>query len=112
MIGFTVIFALYALITKVIHVFPVQALEGAIWAALGPVAMAYIAEIVPPEEHGWAMGIYARTSYMGWVIGPVLGGLLADAIGFRITFVIGAILVVFGLATTWRYVKEPQKAKG
>jgi predicted MFS family arabinose efflux permease len=73
--------------------------------------MAYIAEIVLQEHHGWAMGMYTRTWYLGWVIGPALGGYLGDAIGFRLTFTIGAALMVFGLAATWLYVKEPRKAK-
>ena len=109
MAGFTLVFLLYALIRDTVQAYPVQAVEGVVWAGLGPVIMAYIADIVPPEMRGWAMGVYERTWMMGWVLGPSLGGVLSDTIGFRVTFVIGGTLVILGLAAVWLYVKEPQR---
>ncbi|MDP2954292.1 MAG: MFS transporter [Chloroflexota bacterium] len=110
MASFVGVFALYALVGDVVQAFPVQAVEGGIWAALGPVAMAYVTDIVPSEHRGWALGMYERTWFIGWIIGPALGGLMADTIGFRTTFLVGSALVIAGLAFMWRYVKEQPKA--
>lgn len=110
MIGFTAAFALYAFIGNYVEAFFVQALEGAAWAALGVSAYAFIADITPAEERGWAMGVYGRAWYVGWIAGPLLGGYLAEHVGFRLTFLAGSCLILMGLALILLYVKEPRKA--
>lgn len=102
--GFAAAFALYAVIKNYSEAFPIYALEGASWAALGATVPAFIADIVPAEDRGWAMGIYERTWSVGWIIGPLLGGFLADTIGFRITFIAGAALIGIGI---FRYAIKP-----
>ncbi|WP_309493490.1 MFS transporter [Candidatus Hecatella orcuttiae] len=111
MVGFMAAFSLYATAGSFIAVFPIQALEGATWAALGVTVPAYIADIAPARQRGWAMGIYERVWYMGWIVGPAFGGFLAQQAGFRITFLVGALLIVFGTVFMYLYVKEPWKEK-
>ena len=97
MVGFIVAFAAYSLIESALYAFPIQALEGATWAAMGTVASAFIADLAPEKERGWAMGMYERTWFIGWIIGPMLGGYLADTIGFKATLIIGSALTFAGL---------------
>ena len=52
--------------------------------------------MAPRDERGWAMGVYERTWSLGWIVGPLAGGFLAEHIGFRPVFLIGAGLVVVG----------------
>lgn len=103
MVGFAVAFAAYSLLRNLGQAFVVQAVEGASWAAMGATVPAMIADIVPAQERGWAMGVYERSWSLGWIGGPLIGGFLAESFGFRITFIFGAGLVVvgsFGLAAT------------
>ena len=95
--GFTVAFLAYSLIDKAFYAFPIQALEGATWAAMGTVASAFIADVAPAEERGWAMGVYERVWFLGWMIGPAVGGFLADHLGFKVTLLVGSVLTLFGL---------------
>ena len=106
MAGFTVAFLLYALIDRAVYAFPIQALEGATWAALGTVATAFIADLAPEKERGWAMGMYERTWFIGWIIGPALGGYLADHVGFKVTLLLGSTITLVGLALLLIKVKE------
>ena len=53
-----------------------------------PPAHSLIAEIVPPEKRASALSLYQLGPPIGGLIGMVLGGLLADAVGWRWTFVI------------------------
>jgi len=106
MVGFTLAFAAYSLIESALYAFPIQALEGATWAAMGTVASAFIADLAPERERGWAMGMYERTWFIGWIVGPMLGGYLADNIGFRATLIIGSALTVAGLIVFILKVKE------
>jgi len=96
MVGFAVAFSLYYFLRHFTQAFAVQALEGASWAALGATAPALVADMAPREERGWAMGVYERTWSLGWIVGPLAGGFLAEHIGFRPVFLIGAGLVVLG----------------
>lgn len=63
-----------------------------------PPAHSLIAEIVPPERRTSAMSLYQLGPPLGGLLGMVLGGLLADSIGWRWAFVVvGAPGVVLAL---------------
>jgi MFS family permease len=109
MVGFMVAFSAYAFIESFVQAFPIQALEGLTWAAMGAAVTAFIADIVPSEKRGWAMGMYERTWFIGWIIGPVLGGYIADVLGFKTTFLMGSALLVLGLTLMVLFVKENKK---
>ncbi len=95
---FALVFLGYALSRNYRHIFPIQVGEGMAWAALGTSAVALIADFVPEERRGKAMGMYNTTWNLGWIIGPALGGFLSDQIGFRLTFLICAFIITTGLA--------------
>jgi DHA1 family multidrug resistance protein-like MFS transporter len=72
-------------------------------AAIGPTLMAYVADLSPPENLGSSYGAYTLAIYAGMSLGPGLGGWVADWLGFRLLFVIAAVLVglVFLLAVVF-----------
>ncbi len=100
------VFFLYALATTFFNVLPVQALEGATWAGLGTVAPALVADLALERERGKFMGMYNQTWYLGWAVGPVFGGFLADSIGFRWTFVACALMISGGVLLGARFIRE------
>jgi MFS family permease len=64
-----------------------RALQGAGGSALTPMAMGVItATLSDPAARARAMGIWSGTFGVGMAIGPVLGGVLADALGWRSLF--------------------------
>jgi EmrB/QacA subfamily drug resistance transporter len=64
-----------------------RALQGAGGSALTPMAMGVITATVPdPAARARAMGIWSGTFGAGMAVGPVLGGILADAWGWRSVF--------------------------
>jgi MFS transporter, DHA1 family, tetracycline resistance protein len=54
-------------------------------------AMAYIADITPPEKRAQNFGLVGAAFGLGFIIGPAIGGLLADY-GLRAPFVAAAAL--------------------
>lgn len=61
---------------------------------------------VPPENLGSSLGLAQSAYYVGSSTGPLLGGFLADRIGFRPVFAITALLLVFaGVLVVW-FVRE------
>lgn len=69
---------------------------------------ALVADIAPAGERGWAMGTYERAWSLGWIGGPLIGGYLADNIGFRITFLVGAVLVMLGVVRLGFSLRKPK----
>lgn len=74
-----------------------QGLGAAIMLAL---AMALVSEAVPRERTGSAMGMLGTMSAVGTALGPSLGGLLIDGLGWRAIFVVAVPLgAVAGVLT-------------
>jgi multidrug resistance protein len=58
---------------------------------------AYVADLAPPGANGATMGIYRTLSDVGYVVGPALLGIVADAAGAGAALLtIGAIFLVAG----------------
>ena len=79
--------------------------------AIGAAANAYIIDIVSPEKRGWAMGMYQRRMSSGWIIGPAIAGFLFEILGFRTTFLIGALITCLSIAPTLVFVKEKRSSQ-
>lgn len=77
-----------------------------------PASITLVATRTPTAQAGWALGVLSTGAIAGTLIGPLIGGGLAEIIGLRHTFLItGAFMFAAFLATAWR-VKEdfqPQK---
>jgi len=61
-------------------------------------AMAYIADISPPEKRAANFGLIGAAFGMGFVLGPALGGLLGD-VGLRVPFLVAGGLTLLN----WLY---------
>ncbi len=61
---------------------------------LGPAPAAYAADVAPAQARGLAMGLFRTFGDIGFVLGPVGLGLLADLAGFTFALVFDAVLVV------------------
>lgn len=80
---------------------------------------ALVASSVPRERVGYAMGLLQLGLGSGVAVGPFLGGVLADAFGYRATFVVTAVLltvsglmVTFGVKETFRRPERGQVKRG
>ena len=75
-----------------------------------------IASETPIERTGWALGLLASANLAGSLIGPLLGGYIADTVGIRNDFIIVAALMGLAgvLATIFiheNYVPKPNPEK-
>ena len=75
-----------------------RALQAAGSALIMANNFALVTALFPPEERGRAMGISGGTvSALGYTLGPVLGGLLTYAFGWRSNLYLSAVLAFVGL---------------
>ena len=75
-----------------------------------------IASESPIERTGWALGLLASANLAGSLIGPLLGGYIADTIGIRNDFIlVGILMGLAGLLATIfiheNYVPKPNVEK-
>lgn len=71
---------------------------GAIILALGtsvagPAPAAYAADIAPPHLRGLAMGLYRSSGDIGFLIGPIILGLVADSSNYSWALGLNALLI-------------------
>lgn len=64
------------------------------------IAMTLIMNATPREHLPWALGVFQASFVTGVMFGPLLGGLAADHLGYRMPFIIFAILTALCLAAT------------
>jgi multidrug resistance protein len=63
------------------------------------VAPTVVGDLVPPDERPHAMSVYQTVIFLGPVVGPLLGGVIAQTLDWRWSF---ALLAVAG-AVAWLY---------
>jgi MFS family permease len=67
---------------------------------------AIVSHAFPPEERGRAIGLLFSANGIGLAIGPVAGGLLVGALGWRWVFLLNVPLIVLSLALCHGHVQE------
>ena len=93
--GLALSFFATALSTAVWMLIAVRLVSGAMQANLA-VANAYVADITPPEERAKRFGMLGAMFGVGFILGPVMGGLLG-AIDLRLPFFVAGSLALLNL---------------
>lgn len=75
-----------------------------------PAVTAYVADVTTLKERTKAMGIVSAAISGGFIIGPGIGGFIAQ-FGIRVPFYFAAILSLLGFILTLTMLKEPQRAE-
>ena len=83
--------------------------QGAGGALTQPLALANATAIMPPERRGWAIGVLASAGSTCLMIGPLLGGLLVETVGWRWVFVINAPVVAVAVWLALRFMPESRE---
>jgi len=82
----------------------VRTVQGLGSAALAALGLALVTDAYPAAERGRAIGVNGAVISAGIVLGPSLGGLVADLASWRWVFVGGVAVSAVGLALAWRVV--------
>ena len=93
--GLALSFFATALSTAVWMLIAVRLVSGAMQANLA-IANAYVADITPPEQRAKRFGMLGAMFGVGFILGPVMGGLLG-AIDLRLPFFVAGSLALINL---------------
>ncbi|MGB5875651.1 MAG: MFS transporter [Bacteroidota bacterium] len=69
-------------------------------------SLALVSTTTPRNRIGYALGFMQSSTAAGMVLGPFVGGLLADLIGYREIFFVTATLCFTGGVVVWANVRE------
>lgn len=86
LVVYAVVGLLFPLATTVEHLVAIRILHGVGAAMIAPIAMSYVGDLAPPEEEGRYMGMFNIALFSGIGMGPVIGGVFKDSLGFNSAF--------------------------
>ncbi|KRN20696.1 MFS transporter [Lacticaseibacillus camelliae] len=104
-VGMAVAMFLMGLVTNVWQLIGLRALQG-LFSGFISNAQALIASQTPRNHAGRALGTLVTGSTSGMLMGPVIGGLLAQFMSIRVTFFITAGLLMLAGLASGLFVKE------
>jgi len=80
-----------------------RALQGTGGAMIFGTGIAILTSVFPPAERGRVLGYNVGSVYLGLSLGPVLGGVLTQQLGWRSIFTVSILLGVFilGFVRVW-----------
>ncbi|UCH05684.1 MAG: MFS transporter, partial [Candidatus Thorarchaeota archaeon] len=107
--GFAISNLIYAFAETILVMILARALEGAISAGFYPAANAFVSDMTVPENRGTAMGYLSTGNMVGFVVGPSMGGILAEFLGIRLPFVVAAVVTLGTLLLVYVLVQEPPR---
>jgi EmrB/QacA subfamily drug resistance transporter len=80
--------------------------QGAGAALMNPATLSIITATFPPRERGAAIGIWAGVSALALAIGPLVGGLLTEHVGWSAIFYINVPIGVLAIAASFLLIDE------
>jgi EmrB/QacA subfamily drug resistance transporter len=81
-----------------------RVVQGVGAAMITPQTMAVITRIFPADKRGQAMALWGATAGVATLVGPILGGVLVDALGWEWIFFINVPVGVAAFYLNWRLV--------
>src|SRR5450756_2821121 len=88
-----------------------RVIQGGGAALMVATSAAIVTAVFPPRERGRALGINVMAVYIGLSIGPPLGGILADSLGWRSIFLISLPIGLIVLVWGWMMLPRSERAQ-
>lgn len=95
MFGGAVLTFAMGMVTNIWQLLVLRMLSGALTGTISA-SIALVSTAVPKAKLGFALGLMQVAVFLGMTLGPWIGGLLADAFGYRFTFMAGGGILLVG----------------
>ncbi len=108
LLAYSIVMALYGFSQDANQLILLRGLQGMASGVVWPVISTMVVDMVLPRDRGKAMALYEMTHFLGMVVGPGLGGILAEVFTIAVPFFVcglmaffSSILVVFTVQETF-----------
>jgi DHA1 family multidrug resistance protein-like MFS transporter len=102
---YVIVLMLTALVRDVVQLLAARVAIG-LFGGIGPLSLAMATAQAPREQTGRAVGMIQAAQILAAALGPLTGGVLADSIGIRATFVVTAAVCAVGVFLVAHYYEE------
>ncbi len=99
LLAYTAASFLYLFAHSVNSLILVRILQGTATAFVAPLAMAYVGDISPRNEEGRYLGTFSISMFLGFGIGPIIGGALNHFHSMNAAFIAMGVLGMLSLLT-------------
>lgn len=91
----SILIGLMALTSNVYQLLALRVLQGAFTGTVSA-SQALVSSQTPRKRLGFALGVMQTAVFVGNSVGPLIGGLVVQFVGFRASFIVGASLLLTG----------------
>ncbi|MDQ6421169.1 MFS transporter [Paenibacillus sp. LHD-117] len=109
-ISLAIIYALFAFVQTPWQLVGVRMMQGFVGGFV-PASMSIVATIAPKEKLGSSLGMMQAGTMTGGILGPLFGGVLAEAFGIRRSFIAAAIIIFTASVAVIFWVREGKPAQ-
>ncbi len=106
-----VLLALMGAVKSVLMFLVLRLVQG-IFTGTITASMAFVSANTPENRMSYALGFMTSSNFLGYAIGPFIGGLLAENLGYSFCFFTGGALMVAGLLMVLFLVIEDKESYG
>ncbi len=85
-----------------------RAAQGLGASCMSPQTMSIITRTFPPQRRGEAMGLWGSVAGIASLVGPIVGGVLVDALGWEWIFFVNVPVGIAAFIAAWRFVPALQ----
>ncbi len=103
---FTLASAACALAPSINWLIAARAVEGAGGALIMPLAATLVSEAFPPQQRGRALGLFSATAGLAVLLGPVIGGAVAQGLSWQWIFWLNVPIGVVALPLISLHIDE------
>jgi EmrB/QacA subfamily drug resistance transporter len=83
-----------------------RGLQGVGAGAIFPIALAIIGDLFSPRERGKYQGLFGAVFALSSILGPAIGGLLTDTVGWHWVFLVNLPIGFVALFVLWRLLPQ------
>lgn len=108
-LGMSIVIFCQAFVTDVWQLLALRGIMG-ITSGYIPTAIALVGSQIPAERSGWGLSVLSTAQISGVLIGPLLGGFIADSVGISAVFIGTSILLIVSFFISMFLIKEDKRS--
>lgn len=109
--GGVIIIGLIGLASSMWQIVVLRGLQG-VFTGTVTAALAFVASNTPTKNLSYAIGFLSSSTFLGYAIGPIIGGIVADWFGYRVSFFVGAGLMLVAFLMVFFIINEDPDSYG
>ncbi|PIE98191.1 MAG: MFS transporter [Treponema sp.] len=108
MIGGVILITLMGTVSSVNQLLVLRFAQGMFTGSV-TASLAFVSSGTPEKHLSYALGVISSSNFIGFSLGPAIGGIFAEIYGYRMSFYIGGALMLIGVILVLFFVKEDKQ---